>query len=41
MIEKFKKLIDPESEHYAPDDVDKNNENLEKVQVKLTYADVC
>ena len=41
LIEKFKKLIDPESEHYAPDDVDKNNENLEKVQVKLQMYDVC
>ena len=25
------KQMDPESEHYAPDDLDKNNENMEKV----------
>ena len=31
LIEKFKKQMDPESEHYAPDDLDKNNENMEKV----------
>jgi elongation factor P hydroxylase len=27
--------------HYEPDDVDKNNENLEKVQVKPQMYDVC
>jgi len=35
LVEKFKKLMDPENDHYAPDDVDKNADNMEKVQIKL------
>jgi ATP-binding cassette subfamily E protein 1 len=35
LVEQLKKKMDPESEHYKEDELDKNNENLEKVQVKL------
>jgi translation initiation factor RLI1 len=28
-------MMDPANEHYVPDDVDKNADNMEKVQIKL------
>jgi len=30
-----RKMMDPANEHYVPDDVDKNADNMEKVQIKL------
>ena len=34
-VSSHRKMMDPANEHYAPDDVDKNADNMEKVQIKL------